>query len=68
MKEQMRSHVRFNETVEVDPHENSNVTERCDLSDDAIPKTFSEELRMYYSSKDVPAKVIIKVMLKFLLK
>jgi hypothetical protein len=52
----MRTHVRFNETIEIDPHENVNVTERCNSSDDVIPKTFSEELRMHYSSKDVPVK------------
>jgi hypothetical protein len=52
----MRSHVRFNETIEVDSHENSNVTQKCDLNGDEIPKTFSEELRMHYSSKNVSAK------------
>jgi hypothetical protein len=52
----MRSHVRFNETIEVDSHENSNVTQKCDLNGDEIPKTFSEELRMHYSSRNVSAK------------
>jgi hypothetical protein len=52
----MRSHVRFNETIDVDSHENSNVNQKCDLNGDEIPKSFSEELRMHYSSKNVSAK------------
>jgi hypothetical protein len=52
----MRSHVRFNEAIEVDSHENSNVTQKCDLNGDEIPKTFSEELKMHYSSRNVAAK------------